>query len=326
MHSKFTRLTLYNETTGIPFRVYDFSGGHKKLSGVVGFSNGVVCLYGLVRLSGVYHMSFYFWNPLFNKFVKHECLESLLSSRCTGFGYDSHSNDFKLVHVSEENDQLLARVYRISGIGNNNTWRISSVPLPRRVSKLYTHDLASVYVNGALNWMSREDLYILSFDMKDEVFQEFALPPRMIELYYAHSLNFKLTEFNGMLCVLPFWIECCIPFCVWVMKDYGKVESWTLLWEITLRDDPRISEEGPLEVEGWKNEGEDAWVVDAYSGQMIQQGCPNPHPLDFLFRKIRSLMNTWNYIVINHSGRNSNKLADALAHHGHSLSLEMSIF
>ncbi|KAF7808138.1 putative ribonuclease H protein At1g65750 family [Senna tora] len=60
--------------------------------------------------------------------------------------------------------------------------------------------------------------------------------------------------------------------------------------------------------------------------QMIQQGCPNPHPLDFLFRKIRSLMNTWNYIVINHSGRNSNKLADALAHHGHSLSLEMSIF
>ncbi|KAF7827780.1 F-box/kelch-repeat protein [Senna tora] len=164
MHSKFTRLTLYNETTGIPFRVYDFSGGHKKLSGVVGFSNGVVCLYEHVRLSGVYRMSFYFWNPLFNKFVRHECLESLLSSRCVGFGYDALRNDFKLVHVSDENNQLLARVYRISGI--------------------------------------------------------------------------------------------------------SKVESWTLLWEITLRDDPGISEEGPFEVEGWKNKGEDAWVVDGYSRQV----------------------------------------------------------
>ncbi|KAF7832314.1 putative ribonuclease H protein At1g65750 family [Senna tora] len=41
--------------------------------------------------------------------------------------------------------------------------------------------------------------------------------------------------------------------------------------------------------------------------QMIQQGCPNPHPLDFLFRKIRSLMNTWNSIVINHSGKGNGK-------------------
>ncbi|KAF7831133.1 potassium channel SKOR [Senna tora] len=59
---------------------------------------------------------------------------------------------------------------------------------------------------------------------------------------------------------------------------------------------------------------------------MILYGCPNPHSLEYIFNKIRRLLDSGKFMSLNFFDRESNRLADALAHYGHSLPLDVSIF
>uniref|UniRef100_A0A2N9GDQ9 F-box associated beta-propeller type 3 domain-containing protein n=1 Tax=Fagus sylvatica TaxID=28930 RepID=A0A2N9GDQ9_FAGSY len=91
-----------------------------------------------------------------------------------------------------------------------------------------------VFVNGALYYLARNTegrKFILSFDVNDERFQEIMLPDDYLGEFSPHFCNFEqLAVFKGLLALVAFGTDLdeedlCI---IWVMREYGVIESWTL--------------------------------------------------------------------------------------------------
>ncbi|KAI8011655.1 F-box/kelch-repeat protein [Camellia lanceoleosa] len=145
-------------------------------------------------------------------------------NRC-GLGYDSMSDGFKIVMLSyydggvdEESGattetNTIVSVYSLK----SDSWR-------KIQGSSYLHcagDPSGVYLNGCIHWQAlRGSDYIsviVAFDLGNEVFWEFLPPPlvtnAVLPWFYPPVLG-------GFLC-LPAYTD------VWVMKEYGKKESWT---------------------------------------------------------------------------------------------------
>ncbi|GER42338.1 F-box family protein [Striga asiatica] len=138
--------------------------------------------------------------------------------RCHAIGFGIHNKDYKVIsiasylpesHVRNQDRLFKARIYSTV----SNTWRSTS------------HDPTPVYirgivptVNGRCHWISYhpEKLFILSFDMHDEMF-----------LYIDRGAAVD----------------------IWVMQEYGVVKSWTKKFTIRYAFD---SCGNPLLL--WKNE------------------------------------------------------------------------
>ncbi|CAA0827712.1 Unknown protein [Striga hermonthica] len=162
-------------------------------------------------------------------------------------GFGIHNNDYKVIsiayylpegHVSNQDRLFKARIYSTV----SNTWRSTS------------HDPTPVYikgivptVNGRCHWISYHPekptkLFILSFDMHDEMFLSMELPS-VVKFPTDENL---LQVSDGSLAV---YIGCGVAVDIWVMQEYGVVESWTkkFTFQYTLysRGDPLLL---------WKNE------------------------------------------------------------------------
>ncbi|KAF7822774.1 F-box/kelch-repeat protein [Senna tora] len=183
---------------------------------VVGYSNGIICLVDAT------YTFFYLWNPLVNKIVKQEIqLPFDLDILLLGYGYDFRNNHCTIVCVFRDvmGHQVGARLYTVSGIGNTNKWRISSINPPSSHFLRFPNNRnrASVYVNKALHWVSDMSLYM--------------------------------------------------PFTIWIMKEYGKSESWVPFLHIDsisyefLHDKYEFES---LRMVGLKN-GEELWVQRCYN-------------------------------------------------------------
>ncbi|MCH99139.1 F-box protein [Trifolium medium] len=89
--------------------------------------------------------------------------------------------------------------------------------------------LLGKYVSGTLNWVGYKghigstEYVILSFDMEKETYQEVLLPQNVGDDYVCRPLLYVL---SNCLCVC-FVNE--TNFVVWLMKEYGVVDSWTKL-------------------------------------------------------------------------------------------------
>ncbi|XP_059654762.1 F-box protein At3g07870-like [Cornus florida] len=117
-------------------------------------------------------------------------------------------------------------------------WRNISVPsLVPRIG----FDPFHAYLNGAIHWVSGGDdhrLYIVLFNLGTEVFSEMELPTSL-----PHSLSCAV--FQDSLCAFHIdSYECKVS--VWVMKEYGVVESWTNLFNIDYSRGFDLREVGPL--------------------------------------------------------------------------------
>jgi hypothetical protein len=80
--------------------------------------------------------------------------------------------------------------------------------------------------NGALHstaW-SRSHKFILSFDVNDERFREIMLPQNYEEDDILGHPMFRLAVLKGSLALFVCGSDICY---IWVMRDYGVVESWT---------------------------------------------------------------------------------------------------
>jgi hypothetical protein len=63
--------------------------------------------------------------------------------------------------------------------------------------------------------------------MEDEVFREMAVP---MSLQGEGIFNFFMAVVDGLLAVIPYGDDEDMP--VWVMKEYGRAESWTKQFDI----------------------------------------------------------------------------------------------
>lgn len=228
----------YHERTFAEVSRFEFPFDSAK---IVGSCNGLVCV------SNVPSRTLYLWNPSIRKFVmltSTSLNSDVVSSKfnvALGFAYQSQNNDHRIVRlVFDEEFPPEVEVYSLS----TDSWRrvgfeVESVRrIEHNISTFCLHSETSVFVNGALHWIagvSRDVVddpdhrVILVFDVNHEGFQEMMLPEGYLTGF--EDPTYHLATFNGSLALIVFGeaeedagSEIC---CLWVMRKYGVVESWT---------------------------------------------------------------------------------------------------
>ncbi|KAI3971284.1 hypothetical protein MKW92_042234 [Papaver armeniacum] len=150
----------------------------------------------------------------------------------------------KIVGFSESDDDS---TYSCDGFKvdiyslRSNSWRsITNTPYYVKNIVSYERGLAGLLVNGALHWivyLEMENRHVIaSFDIDDETFTELPKPKHFVEDEFRTT---KVGLLGGRLCLL---VGKCFSEGgggdIWVMKNYGVVESWTLSFSICAQQVP----------------------------------------------------------------------------------------
>ncbi|KAK9910779.1 hypothetical protein M0R45_034724 [Rubus argutus] len=219
---------------------------------VVGTCNGLVCLeadhFDTVP-------SLLIWNPCIRKIVMlpspPDCFTfSKYNDKYTthGFGYDSYSNDYKVLRVvsllgCHSNLSRLATAVQVYSLARGS-WKslsVSDVPID------FEGGSSPSFVNGILHTLEARlsvveehrkfggDRFIASFNLATEVFGEIMIPEPLQKKIcsikrYGDSLalikyDYDPTYRRGVL------NRGCD---IWVLKEYAVAESWTFLYNIVM--------------------------------------------------------------------------------------------
>ncbi|KAM7258559.1 hypothetical protein ACFE04_014300 [Oxalis oulophora] len=217
---------------------------HFMRSIIVGSCNGLICLVSFpwdcdVRI----FIKFVIWNPFTRQYKELPVLpkhdgkpEAPLSDYIYGFGFDSSSDDYKLImasyNVTKHNSQITTiNIYSM----RNNVWR--KVELGEQEIDFIMISKKSTLCNGALHWFVKKEKQanmnrVLAFDLYEEKFRDFKLP-----------MSFEADDYLPILGVLNGCLTMCfrrdipdgyhnieiennIEIEIWTMKDYGEAESW----------------------------------------------------------------------------------------------------
>lgn len=149
-----------------------------------------------------------------------------------GFGYDSVSDDYKVVKFVHSYYGHVRHSEVLVFTMKSNSWRrIQDFPY-----YFCDYECPGVLISSALHWFvcqnpstryshSHTPRFVASFDLTNEDYQLMPLPEFPEKNFFMH-----LVELGGCLCII-----CCynpVRNDVWVMKDYGKKESWSKLFSI----------------------------------------------------------------------------------------------
>ncbi|XP_050378855.1 F-box/kelch-repeat protein At3g23880-like [Argentina anserina] len=229
---------------------------HNRWSGeyfpIVGLMNGIVCLVDWSRCV--------FWNPSLNTTMK----TSFQTGAGTffspvrhifGLGCDPITNDLKLVRLAYLKKNVVPPVVEIFTLVTKS-WREVAGPGPMYIL-VQSKSSPQAFVSGAFHWVAHtppgqgsSSNVIVAFDMANEVFSEIALPSCLASK--AH-LNMTVVLLNGSLVLVPdnaFYGDSYYSRSVWIMKEYGVVESWRKLFDID------IGQQGVGRVITFRNNGE----------------------------------------------------------------------
>ncbi|GJT82925.1 F-box associated domain containing protein [Tanacetum coccineum] len=130
-----------------------------------------------------------------------------------GFGYDSVSDDYKVVHISGLNSCV--DVYSV----RTNTWKLVS-----HSSYDYYKTWLGVFVNGFLHWIVKNHSkpVIVAFSLADEKLSEL-LPPNLYN--EVDMVSHRYTKLVALGDKLAIFNE--VKGDVWLMNEYGVQKSWT---------------------------------------------------------------------------------------------------
>ena len=197
----------------------------------LGFCNGIFCFatYSLrkgfyrncVGLNGI----IYLWNPSIRK------IKELLATPLyevdhgvtLGLAYHSQNNDIKVLRIvcliGQRVPHIDAEVYTLS----TDSWKRVDVLVESPITRI--NQSPCLFFNGALHSIAytQSRKFILCFDVNDEIFREIMLPPHNYLPGLFQTLE-RLEVFKGSLALFRFGEGLCQ---IWVMKEYGVVESWT---------------------------------------------------------------------------------------------------
>ncbi|XP_071703765.1 F-box/kelch-repeat protein At3g06240-like [Rutidosis leptorrhynchoides] len=140
-----------------------------------------------------------------------------------GFGYDSLTDDYKLVRIYflTRSRTKFFYVYRL----RTKFWtRLMDVPSDDNLILVNNSLLPGVFVNGILHWFAKklsDDLpVIVAFGLADEKFNEVPIPNLLNHVDMDHDI--QLFDLGGKL-----GIFLCTAGTIWLMNEYGVKESWT---------------------------------------------------------------------------------------------------
>ncbi|MED6118688.1 hypothetical protein PIB30_005160 [Stylosanthes scabra] len=195
-----------------------------KMSNFIGSLDILGSCNGLVYLHHLQSNCIYLWNP-WTGFGSHWMRIEASSLSYFGFGYDHVHDKYKFVTVDT---QALTLIYTFG----SNSWNIGpNFPYPTVGLSGYIGKFLNG--TGTLNWMAKvkeKNWVILSFDLANETFRQVSLPT----LYGGgdNSCDPELQILRNCLCFSIDHRD--IIFDVWMMKDYGVWESWTLISRVNL--------------------------------------------------------------------------------------------
>lgn len=142
-----------------------------------------------------------------------------------GFGFDEVNNKYKVLLVLLNQNNTSQSLTKIYTFGDDSWKTIQDFP----PSRIRPFRLLGKFVSGTLNWIvenekdgvSSNQSVILSFDLEKEAYSEVLLPRN------AGGSVGSLYVLNNCLGVCYSNVAQDIQWVVWLMKDYGDVESWT---------------------------------------------------------------------------------------------------
>ncbi|MCL7026511.1 hypothetical protein MKW94_029511 [Papaver nudicaule] len=210
-------------------------GWNLEVTSFVGTCNGLFCMY-----SEEDKERFCLWNPCTNEirflpragFRRIEVNMRFALVRGHGFGYDSKSDDYKYVRIFyPKNGSEVSEVHIYSF--RANTWKLRYVPYELNNVVRDNRAPNGVFYNGALHWIARRIGFgsyypkvLLAFDMTEENVREIPQPENVV---VTEMGNTYVDVLDGCLCIL----YDSAGFQVWVMKDYGMRQSWTMRYNIS---------------------------------------------------------------------------------------------
>ncbi|KAL3508957.1 hypothetical protein ACH5RR_028358, partial [Cinchona calisaya] len=180
------------------------------------------------------------WNPSIKKSVFLPKPNVTLSSHgeyfhSIAFGFDRVSNDYKLVRIVEVEDTWLVPLVELFKLSTGECEDISHVAIPCHI---YMR-CSNACINGALHWLGPcecGDEVILLYDLSNDVFEVITLPDCVLK--EGHPLQesdpdlvTKMVDiYEGSVALVVYDQDSSDHnFCLWIMKRYGFVDSWTMI-------------------------------------------------------------------------------------------------
>ncbi|KAK3025749.1 hypothetical protein RJ639_040441 [Escallonia herrerae] len=157
------------------------------------------------------------------------------STMGVGFGFDPLSNEYKVIRIAElhEDDEswgyrfhsVIVEIYNLS----TNSWRGTDAVVPC----VWFFPCSELLFNGHFHWWANDKDYggesILSFHISMEVFREIRLPD-VCAFPDGNERGFLVL--NESIALLLFNPSEQTSFDVWLMTEYGVVDSWGKLFTI----------------------------------------------------------------------------------------------
>ncbi|XP_059631098.1 F-box protein CPR1-like isoform X2 [Cornus florida] len=218
---------------------------------VVGSCNGLLCL------CETEDQPIVLWNPSTRKHQKLPValiqvprelrVAQLTSDFCVfftvyGFGFDSVSDDYKLVRIVQFcgfNDDLFYSEVKVYSLKSNSWRRIQCFPYYLRYERVN-----AAVVGGVLHWVvsrkpkSEMANLIAAFDLGVEEYRLVPLSDYLDREFHKTLNNYfriNVRVLGGCLCVICHYaVEDRDD--IWVMKDYGVKESWAKLLSVELQN------------------------------------------------------------------------------------------
>ncbi|XP_022751116.1 F-box protein CPR30-like [Durio zibethinus] len=218
----------------VPDDDYDYDYDYTQ---VVGSCNGLLCLttydqiYGTVVL---WNISTGDYKVLPNELVKlPPTWGEVEQVTFYGFGYDSINDDYKLVRIVQDIDlsrspPLLVEEVKVYSL-KANTWRRGE-EIPNHYFLQHFSRKVGTFVCGALHWLGIKERTwespssVIAFDVTTEKYHQIELLDNMERKTY----NVDLGALQECLCAIATCLDNAVN--VWIMKDYGVKESWTMLY------------------------------------------------------------------------------------------------
>ncbi|PRQ33714.1 putative galactose oxidase/kelch, beta-propeller, galactose oxidase, beta-propeller [Rosa chinensis] len=201
-----------NRELGLPVMLAGYSNCYKI---IFGSCNGLICIF----VEGV---DFILWNPCtgYSKVLPRTPLPLFNPLSCCngGFGYDSATDDYKLIVGTKENS---IQVFTLK----TSSWKVLPIINALNISG------RGLFFNGALHWLAQNRQTILSFNLVEDKFHQ------MIPLPYDDACFQGMMIHGNCLCVSNVGHDGLNA--IWLMKEYGVKQSWTQVIKFSARAIPR---------------------------------------------------------------------------------------
>ncbi|KAK8503639.1 hypothetical protein V6N11_030734 [Hibiscus sabdariffa] len=227
---------------------------------VIGSVNGVICAQ---LFSYDNSLNFVLWNPSIQNCISlpQPSIRDVVDLNI-GFGFDSKTNDYKLLLVGIGVEDFSGNWINPCLFSlNQNCWKTLTATIPPNYNFDAAYGATLPFVNGAFHWLgfqtgNRFSNAIMGFDLSTEEFMLISLPESLIGSWYGSLSIFKYGESSIAVQRLRHGEL----YELWVMKEYGVVESWTKVLTLSLATEPRFPK-----VMGFRKNGQ---VLHAHNTKM----------------------------------------------------------